>query len=183
VPSSFSHAVVGIAIASAVHRTPTSKGVLATAGLCAIIPDIDLLWSRFGNTTNSLFMHRGITHSLFFAGALSGIVALIARPIDSGRDRSSLWISLALATASHGVLDALTAYGPGVAFFAPFSLNRLSFPWRPLGAGRIHANHSSALEGIAVTIFNELLWIWLPAFLLAGLLHFVRHRSRQPASR
>ena len=34
--------------------------------------------------------------------------------------------------ASHGVLDALTDGGPGVAFLAPFDDTRYFFPWRPI---------------------------------------------------
>ena len=34
--------------------------------------------------------------------------------------------------ASHGVLDALTDGGSGVAFLAPFDDTRYFFPWRPI---------------------------------------------------
>src|SRR5262249_36783612 len=37
-----------------------------------------------------------------------------------------------VVTASHGVLDAMTDSGLGVAFFAPFEPTRYFFPFRPL---------------------------------------------------
>jgi inner membrane protein len=36
------------------------------------------------------------------------------------------------ATVSHGLLDALTDGGLGVAFFSPFDTSRYFFPWRPI---------------------------------------------------
>jgi len=52
-----------------------------------------------------------------------------------------MWMYFFLATASHGLLDALTDGGLGVAFFAPFDNHRYFLPWRPIhvspiGAGR-----------------------------------------------
>src|SRR6267378_8050335 len=43
-----------------------------------------------------------------------------------------LWRFFFLATASHGLLDAMTNGGLGVAFFAPFCDTRYFLPWQPI---------------------------------------------------
>lgn len=46
-----------------------------------------------------------------------------------------LWLAVTLAIASHGALDALTTYGSGVEFLAPFSAVRYRATWQVLGGG------------------------------------------------
>ena len=62
--------------------------------------------------------------------------------------------------ASHGLLDAMTDGGPGVAFFAPFANRRYFLPWTPI---RVSPTFTS--RGTAV-IRSELFWIWVPAGVL-----------------
>src|SRR5215831_7502105 len=50
----------------------------------------------------------------------------------AGIGRFALFAYLFLATASHGVLDAMTNGGLGVAFFSPFDTTRYFLPWRPI---------------------------------------------------
>src|SRR5439155_4710920 len=81
-----------------------------------------------------LLGHRGFSHSLLFAFLWSVIVVSVEfRAIP--RFSKSWWnifIFFAAVTASHGVLDALTNGGLGVAFFSPFIQTRYFFPWRPV---------------------------------------------------
>src|SRR4029450_4848408 len=95
---------------------------------CAILPDIDVIGFQFGVRYGDMLGHRGITHSITFAVAVSAVVAL-ASP---GRPRWLAWLCLFLATVSHGLFDAMTDGGLGVAFFAPFSEARYFFPFRPI---------------------------------------------------
>jgi membrane-bound metal-dependent hydrolase YbcI (DUF457 family) len=59
-------------------------------------------------------------------------------------------------TASHGVLDAMTDGGLGIAFFAPFDNTRYFFPFRPVKVSPIGLSFFSA-RGLDV-IWSELLW-------------------------
>ena len=77
---------------------------------------------------------------------------------------------LSAITASHGVLDALTNGGHGVAFFSPFVNTRYFFPWRPLGVSPMGISLFSD-RGIQV-VLSELVWIWLPCALLLVFLFF-----------
>jgi inner membrane protein len=84
---------------------------------------------------------------------------------------------LFLATASHGVLDAMTNGGLGVAFFSPFDNRRYFLPWRPVRVSPIAVTRFFTPRGLAI-LQSELLWIWLPAILLASLVWMLRRKSR-----
>jgi len=77
-----------------------------------------------------------------------------------------LWTYFFVATASHGFLDAMTNGGLGVAFFSPFDNTRYFLPWRPIVVSPISVNRFFSERGLAV-LQSELLWIWIPAGLLA----------------
>jgi inner membrane protein len=120
--------------------------------------------------------HRGITHSLAFAAVLAALVVALGfrGPRWTGR-RPTLWLLLFLATASHGVLDAMTNGGSGIAFFAPFDDTRYFFPWRPIPVSPISLDRFLSERGLRV-LQGEMLWVWLPAGLLVGLGTLARRR-------
>jgi inner membrane protein len=60
----------------------------------------------------------------------------------------------------------MTDGGLGVAFFAPFNNHRYFLPWRPIHVSPIGAGRFFTHRGVEV-LQSELLWIWLPAALLA----------------
>ena len=72
-----------------------------------------------------------------------------------------LWLYLFLATISHGLLDAMTGGGLGVAFFAPFVNTRYFFPFRPIRVSPIGSSFFSA-RGFTV-LESEIIWIWIPS--------------------
>jgi inner membrane protein len=113
-----------------------------------------------------------------FAAVTAACVAVIAfpraRPLAHGFSRSRAWLYLFLATASHGVLDAATDGGLGVALLAPFDAERVFFPFRPIAVSPIGASAFVSARGAAV-LASELLWIWLP-FALLGLALWRRGR-------
>src|SRR6185503_7087508 len=80
-------------------------------------------------------------------------------------------------TASHGVLDAMTDGGLGIAFFSPFENSRHFLPWRPLQVSPIGAGFFSG-EGVEV-LLSEALWIALPC---AILLFLARRLGAAPRS-
>jgi inner membrane protein len=83
-------------------------------------------------------------------------------------------VYFALVTASHGVLDAFTSGGPGVAFFAPFDDTRYFFPWRPIPVSPLASRFFS--EWGWHVFRTEMLFIWLP---LAAIMLLVRQRWRR----
>ncbi len=92
------------------------------------------------------------------------------------QSRFTLWAYFFLATASHGLLDAMTDGGLGVAFFAPFENRRYFLLWRPIHVSPIGIGRFFSERGVAV-VESELLWIWLPATLLALSVWLMRRRA------
>jgi inner membrane protein len=172
VPTILTHAVVGATIAQASSVTLTRR-LTAAAAICAALPDVDVVTFRFGIPYGSMLGHRGLTHSLMGAGAIAAAaLALTDRNTKSGW---TSWAVLFAATASHGLLDALTDGGLGVAFFAPFSSVRYFFPWRMIAVSPIGVQFFSA-RGVAV-LASEVLWLWIPAALVLALCQLLRPRS------
>jgi inner membrane protein len=147
-----------------------------------MLPDADVVGFHFGIRYQDFWGHRGFTHSLVFAALLATSVIVIAsRPGVLG-DRRLLWFYLFLATASHGLLDAMTDGGLGVAFFSPFDTMRYFLPWRPIRVSPIGVARFFSPRGLAV-LRSELLWVWLPAASLASMAFLLRRIVRTAPSR
>ena len=147
-----------------------------------MLPDIDVIGFRFGIRYGDFWGHRGFTHSLLFAGILATLVLVAGFPHGlPGLRCVWLWLYFFLATASHGFLDAMTNGGLGVAFFSPFDNTRYFLPWRPIVVSPISMTRFFGDRGLAV-LQSELIWIWIPAGLLAALALGIRYRV-VPANR
>ena len=147
--------------------------------LCSVIPDIDTIGFRFGIHYGDFRRHRGFTHALVFAALLAGMVAFtMFRRGAFGIGRFALFGYLFLATASHGLLDAMANGGLGVTFFSPFDNTRYFLPWRPIRVSPISATRFFTSKGLAI-LQNEVVWIWLPAMLFAWLVMTLRRRADQ----
>jgi inner membrane protein len=110
-----------------------------------------------------------------FAALAAACVAALAfpRPLP-GFSRVRAWLYLFLAAASHGLLDAATDGGLGVALLAPFDAERFFSPFRPIAVSPIGLDGFLSARGAAI-VWSELLWVWLP-FGLLGLLLWRRTR-------
>ena len=149
--------------------------------LCSIVPDADVLGFPFGIRYDDMLGHRGLSHSLAFALVLSLIVTFLAFPrLAQGWKKLLLIFYFFAVTASHGILDAMTDGGLGVAFFAPFSNARYFFPFRPIEVSPIGLSFFGA-RGLEV-IWSEFWWVWLPTTIVAGAVMFYRRsrRARKP---
>jgi len=177
-PTIFTHAVAALAVgkASVGARKMPARFWLLTA-LCAMLPDADVVGFSFG-LRGSMFGHRGLSHSLFFALIVALLVVWLAfrkaRPFKNGW----LVIYFFAVTASHGLLDALTDGGAGVAFFAPFDGALYFFPWRPIEVSPLSLDRFFSPRGAEV-IKSEVVWVWIPAAALVALAWlFRRLRAR-----
>jgi inner membrane protein len=150
--------------------------------LCAVIPDADVIGFHYGVHYADFWGHRGFTHSLVFAGLLAAAAtALLIWSGSLGLQQYKLFAYLLMATASHGVLDAMTDGGLGVAFFAPLNDRRYFLPWRPIHVSPISISRFFSERGL--TIFQtELLWIWLPSAFLVALTTILRRRRQIQAT-
>jgi inner membrane protein len=166
VPTIVTHAAVAMAVGRAATgaRPLPARWWLLTAAL-SMVPDADVVgWGLV--TYGSPLGHRGLTHSLVAAAAV-GLAVTPWLGAGTGLRWWVVWAYGFAAMASHGVLDALTAGGEGVAFFAPFDDTRHFFPWRPVRVSPIGLDFFGR-AGLGV-LASEAVWLWLPATLvLAG---------------
>jgi inner membrane protein len=165
--SAFSHAVAALAIGKLAPFSSKPAQFWWLSIGCSLLPDADVLGLAFGVSYGDTFGHRGLTHSLVFACLLSVMVVEIwFCAVERGSRR---WWQLMgyffLVTASHGILDAMTDGGLGIAFFAPFDNSRYFLPWRPVMVSPIGVAPFFSRYGLNV-LLSEFVWIWLPAGML-----------------
>ena len=171
-PSVISHSIVATAIGKVVLPKSVPWWYWALGATVSAVPDLDVIGFHFGIHYGDLMGHRGFTHSIFFAALLAGLVTIAF----AGQGQISSWrlfSYLFLATASHGVLDAMTNGGLGVAFFSPFSNTRYFFPFHPIQVSPIGAGRFFSAKGLAV-LRSEALWLWLPSAAIFAVMALVR---------
>jgi inner membrane protein len=175
-----SHAVAAVGIAALFPARSLKPRVWAAGAIFSMLPDADVVGFRFGIAYGDVLGHRGFTHSLLFAAMLSFVATFALFPkARVAVHRAVVSTYLFLATASHGVLDALTNGGHGVAFFAPFENSRYFFPFAPIEVSPIGLARFFSSRGAEV-LRNEMQWIWLPTALTVAAVWLVRRR-RLPA--
>ena len=171
--SAFAHVFVAVAMGKVPQDRQLSWRELFLGVLCSIVPDLDVIGFRFGIQYGDLWGHRGLTHSLLFSAVFAaGLVAVRSRA-KSTVERVQLFLYFFLCTASHGVLDAMTDGGLGVAFFSPFDVTRYFFPVRPVLVSPIGISEFFSAYGVRV-LASEVVWIYLPACAAFMLLYAVR---------
>jgi inner membrane protein len=174
-PSLLSHPAVPLALATALPREIISPGLIFLGVVCSTIPDLDVVSFRFGISYGHALGHRGLSHSVLFASLLAGGLTLLL-PLEvqwMEGPRLTVFAFLFLSALSHGVLDAMTSGGLGVAFFAPLDNTRYFFPWRPIRVSPISVSAFFSATGRRV-LQSELQWVWLPAASFAAVLLLIR---------
>src|SRR5881409_1805167 len=166
-PSAFSHAIAAVAIGGVAVGGRSRAALWGLGALCAVAPDLDVVVSfLFGIPYRHMLGHRGLSHSLCVAVILASLVtAVVQRTVLRGPGAVRLWPFFFVATASHGLLDAMTSGGLGVAFFAPFSDTRYFLPWQPIVVSPLSIHGFFSRHGLVV-MRSELGWVWLPAALV-----------------
>lgn len=160
-PTIFTHGAIGYTASKVIFGAPADHRLLLASVLLPILPDADALlmpWIPYGHP----FGHRGFTHSLLFAALVGAATAALAvnQKWSPGPSFHKLAIFFALITASHGLFDALTTGGLGVAFFAPFDETRYFLPWRPIPVSPMSAAGLMTPHGLRV-IRWEFALFWL----------------------
>jgi inner membrane protein len=176
VPSVLSHPAVPLGIAAAAGRRIIPGGLALLACAASVLPDVDSIGFWAGVPYDSPLGHRGFTHSLTFAA----LIALLAMPL-AGRLRSkrgTVFAVIFVAAASHGLLDAMTTGGRGVAFFSPFSNRRFFLPWRVIEVSPIGVKGFFSGRGGEI-LASEFAWIWVPAIVAAIVGGIVRGIKRE----
>ena len=171
--SAFSHAAAALALGTAILPRPWPRSTLLVGAGCSLLPDADVVGFAIGIPYGHVLGHRGLSHSLAFAAVVAAAGTLALR----GKWDTRVFLFLLLATASHGVLDALTDGGLGVAFFAPWSGERYFFPWRPIVVSPISPTEFFEARSLRV-LWSEALVVGLPSFALLAVATALRRRAR-----
>ena len=161
--SAFGHMVVAYAMAKTLNPAGVSTRLWGLSIVCCLLPDVDVLGFMFGIPYEHLWGHRGMTHSISFAVFIGLVVPKLAVPSLPYWSASygMLVIYFTLVTLSHGLLDAMTDGGLGIAFLSPFDTTRYFFPWRPISVSPIGLAPFFSSTGLGVLV-SELIWIGIP---------------------
>jgi inner membrane protein len=196
--SSFvAHAITGIAVleVARISRPPSfeERRWLVAFPAVAALPDVDTVLAAVGGSRFEFLslpggypIHRGVTHSLVFALACGLFAAMLAMP-KAPRRWFSDWPWLALAAATHPLIDSLMGLGAGIPLFWPLSGERFLSSSRFVPV----AYFSYSVSGLVSLLWNPAVWalclhevvLFLPFLFLARLWRRARgtSESRPPS--
>ncbi|TGE20200.1 metal-dependent hydrolase [Hymenobacter elongatus] len=165
--SVFGHALLGATLGKLLLPSRPGWPWWLLAAACAVLPDADVVGFKLGVAYADLWGHRGLSHSVAAAAVVATILVLLIGWFRRGQHAASgrLWVLLFLATASHGVLDAMTTGGLGVAFWSPFAPERYFFGFRPIQVSPIGVSRFAGAAAWRV-LRSEALWVGMPCLLL-----------------
>jgi len=162
--ASLGHIAVGMAAGRGWSERAGTSPWRAMVGFATLSmsPDIDVVGMALGVPYGAPWGHRGATHALLTAIVAGTAVATLARR------RGERWlprVALACVTlASHGLLDAMTDGGMGIALLWPFTTHRFFLPWRPIPVAPIGMG---ILTGSGLTVMAWEALVFLPFFAYA----------------
>jgi inner membrane protein len=166
-PTILSHPAVPIAMAIGLGRKFVSKRLLFAGAFVSILPDLDVVAFRLGIPYAAAFGHRGFSHSILAAVIVAIAGACLFRFLRSTFRRAFLFLFVAMV--SHGILDAFTNGGLGIAFFWPWSGERFFAPVQVIEVAPLGISRFLSARGMAV-LWSEFLWVWMPLMGLAAAL-------------
>jgi inner membrane protein len=157
--SIITHPLVPLVAATVVGTGLVSWRLILLGILFAIAPDFDVIAFRLDIPYESEWGHRGFTHSIAFAFFCAAVIIPFAPLLKASQPVVFLYLWICMA--SHGVMDALTNAGLGVAFFWPFSQERIFFPVRPVDASPVSIRRFLDGRGLEI-LQTEIVWLWFP---------------------
>ena len=178
--SVIAHGLAAVIIGKSFIKKKQPTGFWCSIVLCSLLPDIDVIGFRFGIAYGDFWGHRGFTHSLVFAFIVGLVVGfLFYRRLSIASPDWWRYVALYSAiTASHGIFDAMTNGGLGIAFFAPFDNGRYFFPWTPVQVTRVGFHNFFSLKGFRILV-SEGIYILVPIIVASFIFGWGRRRYRK----
>ncbi len=176
-PTLFSHPAVPLAVAIGLGNKIVSKRLLFAGIVFSIAPDTDVIAFQFGIPYASEFGHRGLSHSILCAWVIALASAGFYRHLNSTFIKVFCFIFL--SAVSHGILDAFTTGGLGVALLWPWSTERYFAPLQMIRVSPIGIANFMSPRGVVV-LWSEVRWVWLPCLSLAMTALMIRQTKKRP---
>jgi inner membrane protein len=174
-PTIITHSVFAVAGGDAFSIIDVPRRFWLLSVVCSVFPDADVIGFAFGIPYDHFFGHRGFFHSPFF-GLLLGIFFVTVFFRNEKRFSKRWWLYILyffLLSSSHGILDACTDGGLGIALLSPFDNTRYFFPWRPIMVSPIGIKAFLSKWGLMV-IYREIVLIWLPLMTIVIISRLIR---------
>jgi len=185
-PTVITHSLIGAVSASLFKTKKLKIRFWVLSIICPMLPDLDVIAFAFAIPYSHFFGHRGFFHSVPFALILAVIVVLIffRGGYFSVLQRLGLTLYFFVLNSTHGLLDAFTSGGLGIALFSPFSNERIFFASRPIKVSPIGISAFFGEWGLRV-IKSEMFWVWMPLgmlFVIIKLSSYFIKRLNNPES-
>lgn len=177
--SVFGHAVVALGASSIVPKAARSPALIVLGILSACMPDIDVLGFYCGIPYDHLLGHRGLTHSIIFGLCWSTGIGYLYFRIANNRWSWVPVLYLSICTISHGLIDACTSGGHGIALYLPIDNNRVFFDFRPILVSPLGVKRFFSEWGMRV-LLSEAVWLGLPSLALVTVTTVVRRFLAKP---
>lgn len=163
--SSFGHAAVAITASRFLPKKLRTKTVILLGIISSIIPDADVIAFRFGIPYEHFIGHRGFTHSIFFAMLWSYLLLWLFHRKEEASSKKKLGIFYFVCIGTHGILDAMTTGGKGIALLSPIDNERYFLPWQVIQVSPLGIERFFSSWGVEV-LMSEAVFIGLPCVLL-----------------
>ena len=142
--------------------------------ICSVIPDADVICFKLGIPYSHFLGHRGFFHSLFFACITGFFTGLILMKAGKLKWKQGLFFAgyFSFVISLHGILDAFTNGGLGVALLSPFITERYFFPFTPIKVSPFSPGALLTERGFSI-LKSEMLWVWMPGMCSAVFLRIL----------
>lgn len=180
-PTILTHPAVPLALGLGLPHEIVSVRLLLAGVAVSVLPDLDVMAFRFGIPYGAVLGHRGFSHSPVFAGAVTLCVACAFRMLKTRFIVAFPFLFVSMA--SHGLLDAFTDGGAGIALLWPFSAERYFAPVQVIEVSPIAVSRFFSPRG-AIVLISELRWVWGPCaaagLMIWGLAAALRRMHSRP---
>jgi inner membrane protein len=125
---SLTHIVLGAAVGEVALGRKEGNRAMLWGSIAGSLPDFDAAFTWLFSPVDGLFVHRGFSHSIFFALLISPALGYIIHRLYGKNKQTGIWqwtLLSFMAIMSHNLIDCFNTYGTEL--LAPFSNKRLAF--------------------------------------------------------
>jgi len=174
VPTILTHPAIPLAVGLGLGSSVIPARLLYAGIVACILPDFDVITFHLGLPYAHDLGHRGASHSFLFAAVIALLCATVFHFFRASARRTFSFIFI--SAVSHGILDAFTNGGMGIAFFWPFSTTRYFAPIQVIEVSPLSLSRIFSVRFVEVML-SELFWVWLPCLLILFILKYANRRN------